>query len=166
MQIDFEQYVDNVYRFALSLTRDQHLAEDLAQECFLKAVSKTDQLKKHSAVKAWLFQILVNLWKDRIKKKQIELSEIEPLELPCPGDGPEIEMDRNEENEAVLKLMRSLPDRQQSVLFLNAVEKLSPKEISQLLEITENSVKANLSIARKTMRKKLLNQPTRTTPTR
>lgn len=157
VQINLEPFVDSVYRFALSLTRDRVSAEDLAQSCLLKACEKRTQLVDEKAIKAWLFRILVNLWKDQIKKRQINTdpsTDVEWLGNKSLSP-PEIAV-LNESQARLLKLMQTLPERQRTVLHLSAVDQLTIKDIARTLETTENSVKANLSIARKTLRKLLV----------
>lgn len=163
MQINLEQYIDNVFRFALTLTSDRHLAEDLTQECFLRAHMRKKQLNNHAASRSWLFQILINLWKDHLKKKRIEPDESLELDFVPSGMPPQEAFVQQEQCKQIIGMMQSLPERQRAVLFLSAVERLTNREIAELLEASENTIKANLSIARKTMRKKILKQ-TQPTP--
>lgn len=156
MQINLEPFVDQVYRFALSLTRNRESAEDLAQSCLLKACQKQSQLVEEKAIKAWLFRILVNLWKDQIKKKKIETDPTAEVDgFANKSMTPPQIIAQNESHSRLLDLMQALPVRQRTVLHLSAVEQLSNRQIAETLGSTENAVKANLSIARKTLRKML-----------
>ena len=155
MQIELEQHIDAVFRFALSLSRDRHLAEDLTQECFLKAQLRVSQLQKKSDAKGWLFQILVNLWKDHLKKKlraKPWSGDLNPISKELPADRVQVQQ---EDLNRIILLMQTLPEQQRTVLFLKCVEGFSNSEIARLIGKTENAVKANLSIARKTMREKV-----------
>ncbi len=60
----------SVYRFAMHLCGDQHLAEDLTQEAMLRALRNLDSLKDPLALKTWLFRIVKNLWTDDFRAKQ------------------------------------------------------------------------------------------------
>ena len=71
------------------------------------------------------------------------------------GKGPQGIAIHREEFGRILKTMQSLPDQQRNILHLRTVEQFSISEIAELLDVTQNNVKANLSIARKTMRKKI-----------
>jgi RNA polymerase sigma-70 factor, ECF subfamily len=53
-----------VYRFAMHLCGDQHMAEDLAQEAMLRAVRCGSGLSEPQALKVWLLRIVKNLWID------------------------------------------------------------------------------------------------------
>src|SRR6478752_1261649 len=55
-----EAYWDRLYRWLYQLTRDRHLAEDLAQEAFLKALAHLDRFKAGTNFRAWLFRIAHN----------------------------------------------------------------------------------------------------------
>lgn len=155
MPESFEKHLDSVYRFALSLSRNRHLAEDLTQDCFLRAHQRSSSLKSATATKSWLFQILVNLWKDHLKKKRLNTNEF-AIESVFTNQDPQMLAQQNEQVHQLLDLMQTLPSRQRSVLHLSIVEQFSNSEIAVLLESTENSVKANLSIARNAMRKKIV----------
>ena len=148
-----ESLIPRVYRFALRLAADANLAEDLTQETFLKAWQKRSGLREQRSARVWLFQILVNLWRDHLRQNQrrpkVESSEDSPID---PNSLPSKEAENREELFRVLKAVEQLPPRQREVLHLAAVEELKTNEIAQILGITENSVKANLSKARKTMR--------------
>ena len=151
---NLEPYIDRVFRFALALSRDRHVAEDLTQETFLRAYRSLDQLRKHNSARSWLFRILFNLWKDRCRKKRLPLQDGD-YEVEDRGARPlEVLIDA-ERQQSALQLMQALPAMQRNALFLSAVEQLSNGEISRLLETSENSVKASLSIARKKMREML-----------
>lgn len=156
MQINFEQFVDRVFRFALSLSGDRHVAEDLTQECFLRAYERIGQLQSEGAAKSWLFQILANLWKDQLKRKRVNVVDSDELEFSTGRHDDK--MIQQEAFDGLVRLMQTLPGKQRSVLFLSAVEQMSHGEISELLGMTANAVKANLSVARKVMREKIMNQ--------
>ena len=159
MQINFEPFIDHLFRFALSLTRDRDAAEELTQNCLLKAMQKSSQLADIKAVKPWLFQILVNLWKDKIKKKRLQTdssTDVHWLALEEPT--PQQQAIQDETRSEIFAMIQALPARQRTVLHLTIVQQLSLDEIATMLSLTKNSVKANLSIGRKTLRKLLVEQ--------
>ena len=80
-----------VYRFAMHLCGDQHLAEDLAQEAMLRAVRNVGRLNDPLALKVWLLRIVENLWRDwcrsrrrhpcqSLPEREIVHVQIDPLE--------------------------------------------------------------------------------------
>ncbi len=148
----FENHGDKVYRFAISLSRDVHTAEDLTQETFLRAFRTKSPLRDQSRQKAWLFQILVNLWRDRHRKVGNVGLSLEGVDPPGRGFAPDQIAIRDEQQRIIFEAMARLPDQQRNVLHLRTVEQFSISEIAELLGSTTGAVKTNLSIARKRMR--------------
>ena len=152
MAVDFAKHTDAVFRFSLSLSRDRFIAEELAQECFARALEKQHQLRQTERLRSWLFQIAYNLWRDRCRRRPgPEPLATEPVICQTPLD----QAIGNEQRQRVFELMQKLPERQRSVLYLAAVEQFSNDQISQLLSTSKDNVKATLSIARRTIREKL-----------
>ena len=154
MSENLEQYVDNLYRFALSTTGDRHIAEDLTQETFVRAI-KSYARASPTNPKAWLFTILLNLVRDRARQNKHSPDELRDDEVSTRFVSPERQAILSEQQTHVLAWMDELPDRQRRVLHLRTVEQFSIQEIGCLLDISDNSVKANLSIARKKMRERM-----------
>lgn len=161
MNPDLEPWIDRVYRFALSLSRDRHAAEDITQECLLRAIRNREQLHDPKRIKAWLFRIVANVWNDRLRQRSrnreqtIASTEDIAAKLRPIDDS----LMQQEFQNQIFKTMQQLPDRQRTVLFLISIEELSQAEVASLLEISLGSVKANLSLARKTMRQILKPNP-------
>lgn len=154
MSEKLELYVDNLYRFALSTTGDRHIAEDLTQETYVRAI-KAYARSSPANPKAWLFTILVNLIRDRARQSKHSPDELRDDEVSTRFVSPERQAILNEQQAHILAWMDELPDRQKRVLHLRAVEQFTIQEIAQLLDTSDNSVKANLSIARKRMRERV-----------
>lgn len=159
MRDGLADHVTDVYRLAMRMTRDVHRAEDLTQETFLRACQRGTQLKDSKAAKAWLFQIAVNLMNDAFRGKagsdsrlSVLSEEVEPVD---PDTTPDSKIETIEELEFALELLDQLPERQRVVLYLIAVEDFSLSEVCEILKISSNTAKANLSITRKRMRTEL-----------
>ncbi len=154
----FEHHAEKVYRFALSLSRDVHQAEDLTQETFLRAWRSRESLKEPSREKAWLFQILVNLWRDGHRKKKLDQTEFDDFDPQDPHLSPEQLAVDSEQKRMIFAAMSKLPDQQRNVLHLRVVEQLSICEIADVLGSSSNAVKASLSVARKKIRNEITSQ--------
>lgn len=151
-----ERLAPRVYRFALRLCGDAHAAEDLTQEAFLRAWRRRDALRDAHAVRVWLFRIVANVWRDRLRRGRLPVERAGVLpESPAPAPAPERLAAGREELVAALAALDALPPRQRDVLYLTACEGLSAAEVADVLDINANAVKANLSLARKAMRQKL-----------
>lgn len=151
------EWLPRVYRFAMRLCLDPHLAEDLTQETFLRAWRRRGQLRSTGAIGPWLFQITANLWKDHLRRGQgaPPRTETSPDEVSGPGPSPQDCAAQKEQVHQALQAMDALPDRQREVLYLHACEGLNGTQISSVLDISLQAVKASLSLARKKMRELL-----------
>ena len=58
----YQSYFDPVYRYALSLSGSPHIAEEITQETFFKALRSLNQFQGRSSLKSWLCAIAKNLW--------------------------------------------------------------------------------------------------------
>jgi len=157
-----EEWVPRVYRFALRLSNDPHLAEDLAQETFLRAWRHRGRLRDERATRVWLFRITANLWRDLIRRNRSPVARADTLgdqgksEIPDRSAlPPERTTTGKEELARALEVMKDLPSRQREVLYLSAFEGLASAEIADVLAMTREAVKASLSLARKKMREQL-----------
>jgi RNA polymerase sigma-70 factor (ECF subfamily) len=149
-----EEHVGSVYRYALRLTRQPDLAEDLTQETFLRGWRSRQRLRDQRAVRVWLFRIATNLWTDQIRRGRFrpETLETEPI---CPRPLPAAASDERENVRMALAAMDELPPRQRQVLYLVTCENMAHADVATILEITDAAVKANLSLARKELRLRL-----------
>jgi RNA polymerase sigma-70 factor, ECF subfamily len=152
-----QEYVPRLYRFALRLTRDSHAAEDLTQETFLRAWRSHGRLRDPGAVRGWLFRIAANLWRDQLRRGKLRVARAGPLPEGYAASvrTPETKADDDEDLRRTLAAMDRLPGRQREVLYLSACEGLSATQISAVLEISADAVKANLCLARKKLRLEL-----------
>ncbi len=152
-----EEWAPRVYRFALRLSNDPHAAEDLTQETFLRAWRQRDRLRDLAAARVWLFRITANLWRDQLRRGRSPVARAGPL-TDTQADfarPPERLAAGREELARALDAMNALPPRQREVLHLGACEGLGPAEIAEVLGISADAAKANLSLARKRMRQLL-----------
>jgi RNA polymerase sigma-70 factor, ECF subfamily len=152
-----EELVPRVYRFALRLTGDPHLAEDITQETFLRAWRQRKSLREASAARLWLFRIANNLWRDQLRRSRHPAERATTVVEQIADVAPNAESaaERQEELQRALTVMDRLPERQRQVLYLCACEELSAGQVADVLGISLQAVKASLSVARKKMRAEL-----------
>lgn len=152
-----EKWAPRVYRSALRLTTDPHTADDLTQETMLRAWRRRDWLRDPQAVRVWLFRITANLWRDRIRRNRSPIARPDPLDdvRAAREAGPHRQLIGEEDLSRALRSLDSLPDRQRQVLYLHACEDFSASEIADVLGISPEAVRSNLSAARARMRELL-----------
>ncbi len=140
----YERYIDRIYNYVYYRTGNISDAEDLTARVFQRAmnhiVNYTDRGVPFSA---WLYRIAHNLianWhRDRTRKQEIPLSDVP---LVSKGEPPESNLIHNQQQEALLKIIRDLPAERQSLLILKFVEHLSNAEIGEILGRSEGAVKS------------------------
>jgi RNA polymerase sigma factor (sigma-70 family) len=152
-----EEWAPRVFRFALRLCEDPHVAEDLTQETFLRAWRQRARLRDERAGLVWLLKITANLWRDQVRRGRAAVAQARPFlkDNPGPDQSPERVAAGREELARALAAMAELPARQREVLYLSACEGLASAAIAEILGISADAVKANLSLARKRMRERL-----------
>jgi RNA polymerase sigma-70 factor (ECF subfamily) len=135
---------------------DVQLAEDAAQETFLRAWQNLPAYRPQTPLRSWLYRIAVNAGTDMLRKeKRIFSDDIEDLGLPDGRPSPESLVSHRERTIMVQKAILSLPEASRAVLVLREYEGMSYQEISSTLDIPVGTVMSRLNYARKTLRAKL-----------
>lgn len=131
-------------------------AKDLLQEGFIKVFTNIGKFKGDSAVKTWMTRIFINLSLNHLREPRFKFfhKNVEDEAYHLTSD---IDEKSNEDLQAsdVLNQLKELPDKYRAVLTMYAVDSLSHKEISEILNITETNSKARLSRARVMLIEKL-----------
>ena len=135
---------------------DVQLAEDAAQETFIRAWQNLSSYRPQTSLRNWLYRIAVNVGTDMLRKeKRIFPNAIEDLHLTDSGPGLESLVSQQERTALVQKAILSLPDASRAVLVLREYEGLSYQEISSTLDIPVGTVMSRLSYARNLLKSKL-----------
>lgn len=141
----YRRYAPDVYRFALHVSRDQHEAEDITSETFVRAWTSPEPIQL-ATVKGYLFAIAHNLYLQRLRKRRRDM----PLEddLRDPGQDPLSRAEQSSQLRVVLEGVRKLPEIDRSALLMRAVDGMAYAEIAGALGITLASVKVKIHRAR------------------
>lgn len=153
---EIKAHLEPAMGLALRLTGNADVAEELVQETMLRAVKHWESFRQQSQFKTWLYRILINAFRDRLRKKSV-LDLAETNAQACRSSEPSVQakLEAQELSERVSKLVRGLPERQRDVLILSTYESLSAPEIAETLGIAVANVHANLSLARKRLKQDL-----------
>lgn len=154
----FELTNERAYFVALEFTKNNHDAEDILQESYIKALSKIKELDKPDSFLSWFNQIVANKSKDFLKKKKptlFESDENEAFEVIPDEDiefCPESSVDQSELQKTVLEVLDELKEEKRACIMMMYFQELSVGEIAQSLEIPEGTVKTRLFSARKDLK--------------
>jgi RNA polymerase sigma-70 factor (ECF subfamily) len=149
MLIDFhslyDRYAPDVYRFALYLSGDAALADDITQEAFVRAWVMPGEIHG-GTVKAYLLMIARNLYRAERKRsaRQVALSDALPDRQP----GPEAVAAGRLELAAVLEALQTLPEVDRAALLMHAQDAMPYAEIGAALGLSVAAVKVKVHRAR------------------
>jgi RNA polymerase sigma-70 factor (ECF subfamily) len=152
-------YYPKVVRVVYRLCGDAGLAEDMAQEAFLRAWINLASFQPQSSWRNWLYRIAVNAALDVLRRKPEESLEDEEIQMiPDQAASPEAAVIEKERAARLHKAMRSLPEAARSVLVLREYGGLSYNEIASVLEVPVGTVMSRLNYARNRLREMLKEQ--------
>ena len=126
-ELIFLKYHSVLQAYGMSLVGDNSLVEESIQELFIYIFEKNIDLEEITNIKAYLF---TSLRRRILSKKQILTIPITDI-----SDEKEYIEDSNGENEKIEDLLSALPTRQREAVYLKFFNKLSAKEISEVMEI-------------------------------
>lgn len=148
--------LDGLYAFALSLSRERSLAEDLVQETYVRALCAARRPDPAEDVRPWLFTILHNVWRNERRGRPAQpLDEAEEAQQDAltVRPHPEEELDRATTAERVSRAIEALPDAYREVVLLRFGAALSYQEIALVLGCPAGTVMSRLSRARALIRR-------------
>ena len=155
----YHKYKNELYRTALAITRDRGAAEELLQDCFLRAYDHMDRVDGCSSLRPWLHRIIVNLsynWAAKKRLRLISLEDVFDRLLVVPRTSPERAFEREELLRVVDEAVRSLSMPQRAVVVLFHLQGFSLAEIAYVLDCPVGTVKSRLHNARKALRQRLI----------
>ncbi len=139
--------INVVYR----MCGDAHLAEDMAQEAFIRAWQKIASYQPKANFRSWLYRIATNATLDALRREK-GMADIDELAISSPEAGPESFLSQSELNTQVTQAVLSLPPASRMVLVLREYEGLSYREIAETLDIPIGTVMSRLNFARNRLR--------------
>ena len=145
----YEDAKDIAYKKAYSILNNHHDAEDIAEDSVLRAIEKIDTIKKPSEFPAWIRRVAENKAKDYIKKdKPTYMGEdFEYTTNDLNSDQkvlPEKMADSQENIDLYKKLITKLTDDQRNALVLNRIEGYKIREIAEMLDCSESTIKSRI----------------------
>jgi RNA polymerase sigma-70 factor (ECF subfamily) len=142
-----------VYR----LSGEMPLAEDVAQETFIRVWTKLHTYRPVGSFRSWTYRIATNAALDVLRKRKEEV-DIDEIPLSAPGTGVEHNLIRRQQAEIVRQAVLDLPPASRTVLVLREYEGLSYQEIADSLEIPLGTVMSRLAYARGKLKQELAGQ--------
>lgn len=149
---NMEAEIPRLRRYARALTRDVGAADDLVQDCLVRALDKLHLWQEGTDLRAWLFTILHNQYVNRVRRAVREgiavgLSESEPLLTRAPHQGKRLELRDLE------RAIAKLPEEQRTVVLLVGLEGMRYEDVAAVLDVPVGTVRSRLSRGRDALRR-------------
>jgi RNA polymerase sigma-70 factor (ECF subfamily) len=147
---EIEACIPALRRYAQALVRNRDTADDLVQDCLERAVAGRAGWRGEGPVRAWLFRILLNRFRDGHRSPDAlrHLVVVDNLREPVGSGGQDEHLALREVEEA----LQRLPPDQRTALLLVALEGLTIEEAAQVLEIPEGTLASRIARARAALR--------------
>lgn len=159
--MEFEQiystYFKSVYRYIWKLSGDEHVAEEITSETFLKAMKSIGDFRGQCDMRVWICQIAKNTYYPYLKKSHRTVS-VDETELQCISDPDafvEEQIGTQDEARQIRKVLHTMPDPYKEVFMWRVFGELSFKEIGALYSKTDNWACVTYHRARKMIQDRL-----------
>lgn len=145
------RHQDFVYGAVLRVVKNPTLAEDISQDCFLRAYRALPDFRGESQVRSWLYRIATNLALNAVTRQREYPTETMPEFLATTDSGPERSTEKTELAAALGNAIRTLPDDLQRPLVLREVQHMSYEDIAGELDLPLNTVRTRIFRARRAL---------------
>lgn len=150
------EHIPALRRYARALLRDRDQADDLVQDCLVRAINAADQWEPGTNLRAWLFAILHNIYvSDRRKlarrPRHVAMDTEESRLEYLPNQVKSVELSELE------RAIRSLPEQQRITVLLVGLQGMDYKEVAEITGVPLGTVRSRLSRAREALHR-LLNE--------
>ena len=147
------KYQSRIISLAHKFVKDIHLAEDIAQESFIKVHKSLNSFREESAFFTWLYRVTVNTAKNYLsskqRKKEMSISEIVDSDGhnifdKLTADSPEDILAANNLRDVIFNSFSALPEELRTALSLREFEGLSYEEIAKILDCPIGTVRSRI----------------------
>ena len=162
------KYRTPLVNFLHRMVRDSAVAEDLAQEVFLRVYRARKDYAPSAKFTTWMFRIATNLALNSVRDnrhRQMEISmdqtvdmgedEYRAIEIPDRAPTVEQELVARSRSDMILRAVHALPEKQRAAVLLHKYQELDYDEIARILECSESALKSLLFRAYETLRVEL-----------
>jgi RNA polymerase sigma-70 factor (ECF subfamily) len=162
----YDRHQRLVYRTALAITGDVEAAADLLQEVFLRLHRFSHRVDPTRPLEPWIYRVTVNQACTWVKRRRWmrPVEELAEWLIGDSGNSPAQQLEKQEAWLAIERAMVGLPLAQRTVIVLYYVNDLSLKEIADILDIPDGTVKSRLHYGRRALRELLQAQQLDQTP--
>jgi RNA polymerase sigma-70 factor, ECF subfamily len=161
----FARHTHAMVNFAFRFVRDRRVAEELAQEIFLRVYEGAARYTVQSRFTTWLYRIATNVCLNEVRKPQFKAAhqalsvEREPdpflSSVGSTGGGPQQSLERQALAHALREALERIPEKQRTAFMLNKYQELSYTEVAGIMKTSEKAVKSLIHRAKETLAERL-----------
>ena len=161
---DALQFLEPLFATAMRLTRNRADAEDLVQDTYVKAFRHAEQFKRGTNLRAWLYTILHNTWRNRRRDASRDTVEVDSDQVEQaaagPGGGEPVEtperiLMRSTLDADLQAALDELPGPFRQAVWLRDVEEFTYAEIAEMLDVPIGTVMSRISRGRRMLFERL-----------
>jgi RNA polymerase sigma-70 factor (ECF subfamily) len=149
-----ERYYQRIDRLAQQVVRHPMAAEDITQECFLRAYRALPRFRGEASFYSWLYRITINLCLNYLRRQAHQVAtaqDSEVLALPIVDDPSEV-LEAQERERLIRSAIDTLPVHYRVAIILRDLEGLSYQEIADILGIPLGTVKSRINFGKRLLR--------------
>jgi RNA polymerase sigma-70 factor, ECF subfamily len=164
----FARHSRSIVQFAYRFVRNREIAEELAQEVFLRVHDAAATYKPEAKFTTWLYRIAANLCLNELRRPHYR-AQFEPVDSGTQGEsgdkslrlavsnlaGPSEKMRRDAISAALKEALAEIPDKQRVAFVLNKYQELSYAEVADAMNLSEKAVKSLIHRAKEALAQRL-----------
>jgi RNA polymerase sigma-70 factor (ECF subfamily) len=148
---------NKLLRFARQILQNEEEAKDVLQDVFLKLWQKREELEKVDNLEAFAVRMIRNRCLDVIRSRRtVSMEVVKRAEKPEEDISDTDYLENSEMSGLVKKIISGLPELQRTIIQLRDIEQLEYEEIAEATDMNVNTIRVNLSRARKKVRDEIL----------
>lgn len=152
-----QAYGQDIMQLMLQYVHHFSTAEDLTQEVFVKCYKALPHFQFNASIKTWLWRIAINHAKDYLKSWYAKNVDVQADDLFVQVSTHDVEQQviQKEADDELAQAVFALPIKYREVIYLCYYEELVTREIADVLQLNENTVKTRLRKAKQLLKKRL-----------
>jgi RNA polymerase sigma-70 factor (ECF subfamily) len=155
IRANLSQHLARLWRYAVVLSRQRDVADDLVQATCVRALERAGQFTAGTRLDRWLFSILHSIWLNEVRSRRVRMGNgFVDADTALIFDGEQDTQSHILANQ-VLALVNDLPEAQRTTVFLAYVEGLSYREVADVLDVPIGTVMSRLAGARAKLAEKI-----------
>jgi RNA polymerase sigma-70 factor (ECF subfamily) len=146
------RHVESALAAALRILRNQADAEDAVQDAFIRALDRIHLFDVTRPFGPWLHRMVVNTAINNMRARTVREVEPEALDAPAPRSDPHEHAEQEEIRRLFAAAVDRLSERQRLAVVLYDVEGFSTQEIAERMQVSQETVRGHIHLARKALR--------------